>query len=93
MRGPIPAWDHHRLHPSEPRPVLAQVLQCDCPASGCADRHFAGRDFASPATSSVNHSRDNLPGETPHGLEFFSCFVWKKKLNSTAVVRNRSLSL
>ena len=32
----------------------------DCPASDCADRPMSGRDFASPATSSVNHSRGDL---------------------------------
>jgi hypothetical protein len=33
----------------------------DCPASDCADRPLSGRGFASPATSSVNHSRGDLP--------------------------------
>src|SRR3984957_921637 len=32
----------------------------DCPASDCADRPLSGRDFASPATSSVNHPRGSL---------------------------------
>src|SRR6266404_8438486 len=32
----------------------------DRPASDCADRPWSGRDFASPATSSINHSRGDL---------------------------------
>jgi hypothetical protein len=32
----------------------------DYPASDCADRPLSSRDFASPATSSVNHSRGDL---------------------------------
>jgi len=34
-------------------------LGCDCLASDCADEAFLCRDFASPATSGVNHSRGN----------------------------------
>ncbi len=40
--------------------ALDQILWADCPASDCADRPMSGRDFASPATSSVNHSRGDL---------------------------------
>jgi len=40
--------------------ALDQILWADCPASDCADRPLSGRDFASPAPSSVNHSRGNL---------------------------------
>jgi hypothetical protein len=32
----------------------------DRPASDCPDRPLSGRDFASPATSSINHSRGDL---------------------------------
>ena len=41
----------------------------DCPASDCADRPLSGRDFASPATSSVNHSRGDLAAECGDPVE------------------------
>ena len=51
--------DRHRRFLLGPSLALDQILWADCPASDCADRPLSGRDFASPATSSVNHSRDN----------------------------------
>jgi len=39
---------------------LHEFCLSDRPASDCADRPLSGRDFASPATSSVNHSRGDL---------------------------------
>ena len=41
-------------------PPPDQILWAHRSASDCADRPMSGRDFASPATSSVNHSRDDL---------------------------------
>jgi len=52
--------DRHRRFLSGPSLALDQILWADRPASDCPDRPFAGRDFASPATSSVNHSRGDL---------------------------------
>jgi len=56
-------------------------LGADCPASDCADRPMSGRDFASPATSSINHSRDDLTARVSGT---------KLKRNGTAAFRNRS---
>src|SRR5271169_2769817 len=52
--------DRHRRFLSGPSLALDQIPWADRPASDCPDRPFAGRDFASPATSSVNHSRGDL---------------------------------
>ena len=64
MKGPDFAFrlDRHRRFLSGPSLALDQILWADRPASDCADRPLSGRDFASPATSSVNHSRDTLLG-------------------------------
>ena len=51
--------DRHRRFLSQSL-ALDQMLWADRPASDCADRPLSGRDFASPATSSVNHSRGDL---------------------------------
>src|SRR5208282_1102197 len=48
---------------------------------------LSGRDFASPATSSVNHSRDNLRVSGIQSKEN----SWKMKMNAATVFRNRSL--
>jgi hypothetical protein len=63
----------------------------DRPASDCADRPLSGRDFASPATSSVNHSRGNLTARVSEIQSKENS--WKKKMNGAAAFRNRSLSL
>jgi hypothetical protein len=52
--------DRHRRFLSGPSLALDRILWVDHPASDCADRPWSGRDFASPATSSVNHSRGDL---------------------------------
>jgi len=52
--------ERHRRFLSGPSLALDQILWGDRPASDCADRPLSGRDFASPATSSANHSRGNL---------------------------------
>ena len=57
--------DRHRRFLLGPSLALDQILWADCPASDCADRPLSGRDFASPATSCVNHSRGNLPVGEP----------------------------
>ena len=54
--------DRHMRFQSRPSLALDQILWADCPASDCADRPLPRRNFASPATSSVNHSRDNPSG-------------------------------
>jgi hypothetical protein len=41
----------------------------DCPASDYADRPLSDRDFASPATSSVNHSRGDLTARVRDSLK------------------------
>jgi len=82
--------DRHRRFLSGPSLALHQILWADCPASDCADRPLSGRDFASPVTSSVNHSRGNLTARVS-GIQSKEN-SWKK-MNRTAVVRNRSLSL
>jgi hypothetical protein len=51
----------------------------DCPTSDCADRLLSGRDFGSPATSSVNHSRGN-PTARVSGIQSKEN-SWKKKMN------------
>ena len=61
----------------------------DCPASDCADRPLSGRDFASPAISSVNHSRGHLTARVS-GIQSKEN-SWKKKRNRTVAFRNRSL--
>jgi len=50
---PLPPCDSHLLVPPGPTAL-------DRPASNCADRPLSGRDFASSATSTVNHSRGDL---------------------------------
>lgn len=57
--------DRRRRFLSGPSIVLHQMSRGDCPASDCADRPLSGRDFASPATSSVNHSRGHLTERAP----------------------------
>ena len=66
MKGPdfIFRLDRRRRFLSGPNLALDQILWTDWPASDCADRPLSGRDFASPATSSVNHSRGNLTRES-----------------------------
>ncbi len=93
MKGPdfIFRLDRHRRFLSGPRLAPDQILWADRPASDCADRPLSGRDFASPATSSVNHSRGNLTASVS-GIPSKEN-SWKKKMNRTAVFRNRSLSL
>jgi hypothetical protein len=61
----------------------------DCPASDCADRPLSGRDFASPATSSANHSRGNLTAGVS-GIQSKGN-RWKMKMNAATVFRNLSL--
>jgi hypothetical protein len=48
-----------------------------------------GRDFASPATSSVNHSRGNLTARVS-GIQSKEN-SWNMKMNAATVFRNRSL--
>jgi len=62
MKGPVLIFrlDMHRQFLSVPCLPLDQILWAHRSASDCADRPMAGRDFASPATSSVNHSRGDL---------------------------------
>ena len=93
MKGPDLNFrlDRHRRSLSGPSLALDQILWADRPASDCADRPLSGRDFASPATSSVNHSRGNLTARVS-GIQSKEN-SWKKKMNGTAVFRNRSLSL
>jgi len=44
------------------RPRFVTLVRAkDCSASDCAEQPWPGRDFASPATSGVNHSRNNRP--------------------------------
>jgi hypothetical protein len=45
------------------RSSMSPTKASDHPASDCADRPLPGRDFVSPATSSINHSRDNPRGK------------------------------
>ncbi|MFY9910820.1 MAG: hypothetical protein WAK56_13325, partial [Candidatus Sulfotelmatobacter sp.] len=54
-------WHFSTSDPSAPagKQQKSSFFRSDCPASGCADRLMSGRDFASPATSSTNHSRGN----------------------------------
>jgi len=92
MKGPglIFRLDMHRQFLSVP--CLPSTRSCGhiASASDCADRPMAGRDFASPATSSVNHSRGDLTREAS-GIQSKEN-GWKTKMNAT-VFRNRSLSL
>ena len=81
--------DRHRRFLSGPSLALDQILWADCPASDCADRPLSGRDFASPATSSVNHSRGNLTARVS-GIQSKEN-SWKMKMNAATVFRNRSL--
>jgi hypothetical protein len=83
--------DRHRRFLSGPSLALDGILGVDHPASDCADRPGSGRDFASPATSRVNHSRGNLTARVS-GIESNEN-SWKKKMNGTAAFRDRSLSL
>jgi hypothetical protein len=83
--------DRHRRFLPGPSLAHDQILWADCPASDCADRPLSGRDFASPATSSANHSRSNLTARVS-GIQSKENSR-KKKMNRTAVFRNRSLSL
>ncbi len=53
-------------------------------------RPLLGRDFASPATSSVNHSRDDLTARVS-GIQSKGN-SWKMKMNAAAVFRNWWLS-
>jgi hypothetical protein len=59
MKGPdfIFRLDRHRRFLSGPTLALDQILWADRPTSNCTDRLLSGRNFASPATSSVNRSR------------------------------------
>ena len=93
MKGPDLNFrlDRHRRSLSGPSLALDQILWADRPASDCADRPLSGRDFASPATSSVNDSRGNLTARVS-GIQSKEN-SWKKKMNGTAAFRNRSLSL
>src|SRR5580704_9564352 len=79
----------HRQFLSGPSLARDQTLWADCPASDCADRPLSGRDFASPATSSVNHSRGNLTAECRGSSRKENSR--KMKMNAATVFRNRSL--